>query len=138
MKKVYQALISVLLIAVLILFASCDKADTGEKTCTVYIDGVEKTVTLGALIEKPEDPTKEATAEKTFTFEGWFIKGTDTPFDFSTDTVGEGLEIVSRFTESARLYSVKIGDAEPSSLPFPRPQGRTRGTLFQSPQKKDE
>lgn len=118
MKKIHQILISVLLISVLVLFASCDKADSAASTCTVYLDGVSKTVTVGARLEKPVDPTKESTAEKVFTFEGWFIKGTDTRFNFETDSASEGLELVSRFTESARLYSVKIGDAEPSSLPF--------------------
>ena len=72
---------------------------------TVSIDGVEQTVEEGAKAVMPETaPTKEATAEFTYTFDGWY--NGETKWNFDTDVVTADLELTAKFVESKRTYTI--------------------------------
>ena len=58
----------------------------------------------GAKIEKPEDPTKDADAKFTYTFDGWY--NGDVKWNFDTDVVTDNVTLVARFIESVRKYTV--------------------------------
>lgn len=60
----------------------------------------------GAKLEKPEDPTKDPTNTEVFTFDKWVIEGTDTAWNFDTDTVKGDTVLKPVFTSSERKYSV--------------------------------
>ena len=66
---------------------------------TVTIDGVATTYLQGATVTKPADPTKAPTVEKEYVFAGWFIKGTETQYDFIAN---QSVEVESRFNEQAK------------------------------------
>lgn len=76
---------------------------------TVTFDGqvAEKKLGYGSVIPAdmiPDDPTKEATSRKEFTFAGWYLG--DKLWDFETDVVTGDTALVAKFTETARLYTV--------------------------------
>ena len=59
----------------------------------------------GSKIAKPEtDPTKESTAEYDYTFDGWY--NGDVKWDFENDAVTSDLELVAKYTETKRKYTV--------------------------------
>ena len=64
-------------------------------------------VTHGNKIEKPADPTKEATASTVYTFDCWVKEGTDIEWDFDTPVTGP-VTLVAKWTESVRKYSVTV------------------------------
>lgn len=70
------------------------------------------TVEYGAEATLPENPTKDATVEKAYTFDGWYTQaeGGEQVSDF---TVTGATVYYARFTESVRKYTVtfKNGDA---------------------------
>ena len=70
----------------------------------VTIGGVEQEVEDGNKLAAPEVPTKEATAEFTYTFDGWY--NGETKWDFENDVVTEDIELVAKFTESKRSYTI--------------------------------
>ncbi len=74
----------------------------------VTISGVTREVAYGVKLEKPADPTKESTIENVYVFDGWYIKGTDTKWDFDTDTVSGEVVIEPRFDEQVRKYDITI------------------------------
>jgi len=76
-------------------------------TYTVTVDGVPQTVTEGALAVEPATPTKEEDENYTYTFDNWYIKDTDTVFDFSTP-IGQDYNVESRFTKHAKDTSVQV------------------------------
>ena len=72
---------------------------------TVTVDGVEQTVEEGEKAVKPEtEPTKESTAEFDYTFDGWY--NGETKWDFENDTVTSNLELIAKFTETKRTYTI--------------------------------
>ena len=72
---------------------------------TVTIGGVEQTVEEGSKVAKPAtDPTKESTAEFDYTFDGWY--NGETKWNFDTDTVNSDLELVAKYTETKRKYTI--------------------------------
>ena len=89
-----------------------------KKTSTVkfIVEGNEvynKTATVGTLIEKPVDPTKEADAEKTYSFKGWKLEGK------------EVVEKVADKFEEADLTYYAVFDATPIEKeedPTPTPE----------------
>ena len=70
----------------------------------VTIGGVEQEVEDGNKLAVPADPTKEATAEFTYTFDGWY--NGETKWDFENDVVTEDIELVAKFTETKRSYTI--------------------------------
>ena len=74
---------------------------------TVTIDGVEQTVEQGQKAQKPAtEPTKESTAEYDYTFDGWY--NGDQKWDFENDTVNGNLELVAKYTETQRRYTISF------------------------------
>ena len=74
---------------------------------TVTIDGVEQTVEEGSLLAMPEtEPTKESTKEFDYIFDGWY--NGETKWDFENDTVTSDLELVAKYTEAKRKYTVSF------------------------------
>ena len=64
-------------------------------------------VAYGNKLTKPEtDPTKDMTADKVYTFDGWY--NGETKWNFDTDTVKGDVTLVAKFTETARKYTVTI------------------------------
>lgn len=66
-------------------------------------------------IEKPEDPSKDPTNEKTYSFAGWKLKGTDEIVNVDEKVVGNR-EYVAVFTEADRLYQIKFVDYDGSQI----------------------
>ena len=64
------------------------------------------TVDYGTEITAPADPTKAATAEYTYTFDGWYV-GTEKVTDF---TVTGDVEYVAKFTAVKNKYLVTFYD----------------------------
>lgn len=117
MKKF--SVIFVLLLCILTsatLFAC--KTDNGPTEATVVLNGVTQTVEIGSLLDEPTQPTKDSTVSEVYTFDGWYIKGTNTKWNFATDTVTGNVEIEARFTTSARMYTVKVGDSAVVSMAY--------------------
>ncbi|MDD6902270.1 MAG: InlB B-repeat-containing protein, partial [Eubacteriales bacterium] len=64
-------------------------------------------VAYGNKLTKPEsDPTKDMTADKVYTFDGWY--NGETKWNFDTDTVKGDVTLVAKFNETARKYTVTI------------------------------
>lgn len=98
-------------------------ASIGDKSATMSLTVTEKPiekvsvtvgddtqlVAIGSYLPRPITPKKEATVEKEYAFDGWYIAGTDTKWDFATDTVQGAMTLEARFTESPRMYYVQIG-----------------------------
>ena len=78
---------------------------TAKAYYTVTLGGAEQMVEEGAKVAKPAtDPTKESTAEFDYTFDGWY--NGETKWNFDTDTVNSDLELVAKYTETKRKYTV--------------------------------
>ncbi len=74
---------------------------------TVTIDGVDQTVEEGEKAVAPAtEPTRESTAEFDYTFEGWY--NGETKWDFENDTVTGDTELVAKYTETKRKYTVSF------------------------------
>ena len=73
---------------------------------TVTFDGAnEITVAYGEKVTAPATaPTKESTAAVDYVFDGWY-NGED-KWDFASDVVEGDLDLVAKFTEKARTYTV--------------------------------
>jgi|GEM_PF-4333717 len=74
----------------------------------VTIGGETEMVAYGSLIEKPADPVMDESAQYLYTFDGWFIAGTDTEWKFKTDKVTGAVSLEPRFTETVKTYTVKV------------------------------
>jgi hypothetical protein len=77
---------------------------TTEVYFTVTIGEDTATVLAGTKLDKPNDPTKDATAELTFAFDGWY--NGETKWDFENDVVLGNLTLVAKYTESKRVYTI--------------------------------
>jgi hypothetical protein len=74
---------------------------------TVTIGGVDQTVEEGAKVTKPAtDPTKESTAEFDYIFDAWY--NGETKWDFENDVVTENIELVAKYTEVKRKYTISF------------------------------
>ena len=79
----------------------------GETKYTVTFDGKnEAEYAYGEKIEKPADPTKEATAKVQYTFDGWY--NGDEKWDFDHDIVTSDVALVAKFIESDVYYKVTV------------------------------
>ena len=80
-------------------------------------DAAAVKVAYGSKLTKPEtDPTKDMTVDKVYTFDGWY--NGDTKWNFETDTVSGDTTLVARFTDSAREYDVKFGEAAAAKVAY--------------------
>ncbi len=66
---------------------------------TVNIDGARQIVLKGENAIKPANPTKDMTETKIYTFDNWYIAGTNDVFDFGT-LIEQNYDVESRFTET--------------------------------------
>ena len=74
---------------------------------TVTFDGENATsYAYGSLVVKPADPTKESTAESDYTFIGWY--NGEVEWNFDTDVVAGDMQLVAKFAESKRMYTVSF------------------------------
>ena len=72
---------------------------------TVTFDGgAAVQVVHGGKVEKPADPTKEATAECNYVFDGWYLG--DKKWDFATDVVEGNINLCAKFNEEMRKYTI--------------------------------
>ena len=70
-------------------------------------DATATKAAYGNKLTKPEtDPTKDMTADKVYTFDGWY--NGETKWNFDADTVKGDVTLVAKFTETARKYTVTI------------------------------
>lgn len=84
------------------------KWKTEARKYSVDVGGNKIDYTYGALLNKPTDPENYRTNDFEYTFEGWYVKDTDTKWNFAVDKVDrEGIVLEARFTESVRYYTVK-------------------------------
>ncbi len=87
-------------------------AEATEYTVTFTATGLTapeaQTVAKNGKVADPGALTKKATDAKTYEFLGWFATGSDTAWDFDTDTVTSNLTLEARFTEKTRQYDVKV------------------------------
>ena len=81
--------------------------DESVKSYTVTVDGVAQTVVNGECAVKPANPTKAEDENYTYTFDNWYIVGTDTVFDFATE-ITKDYNVESRFTAHAKANSVPV------------------------------
>ena len=82
-----------------------DVAFAAKPYYTVTIDGVAQSVKQGEKVVKPDvEPTKEATVEFTFTFDGWY--NGETKWDFANDVVTGNLTLVAKYIETKNVYTI--------------------------------
>ena len=79
------------------------------------IEGIDaQIVDDGGKVIRPADPVKEATAQYTYNFLGWF--NGETAWDFENDVVTGNMFLVAQFEEVAILYTVNFVDETGASL----------------------
>lgn len=86
--------------------------DTTTYTVSFYANGAafgnSQTVKKGAKATRPAtDPTKDADAENTYTFDGWYLTGATTAFDFNT-AITSDLDLYAKFTATPIVHDVSI------------------------------
>ena len=92
----------------IILVAKWNQTIIPPSTCVVTFNSnggtsVESAfVTEGSLVQKPDDPTRNETAEYTFTFDCWTLNGET--FDFNKP-VTENIELIAKWTETKKSYT---------------------------------
>lgn len=118
MKKTTLFTVLLALVLSLVCLSACTFNPGGNENATVTINGTEQTVALGSLLEEPTAPKKNATKEYEYVFDGWYIEGTETKWNFETDKVTKDVSLVPVFTETTRKYQVKIGSADPVLLEY--------------------
>lgn len=65
------------------------------------------TADYGTPIARPNDPTKEADAQYTYTFEGWYTdKGLTKPLADDATVPADGMTVYAKWTENLRSYTV--------------------------------
>ena len=73
---------------------------------TVTMGEEEFLVAYGAKVAKPADPTKEATTECEYVFDGWY--NGETKWDFETDVVEGDTVLVAKFTKKMKSYTISF------------------------------
>ena len=89
--------------------------ETTQKYSVTIGDAAEE-VEYGQKLTKPADPTKDSTVSTVYTFDGWY--NGEEKWDFENDTVSGDFTLVAKFTESARKYAVKFGDATAEEIEY--------------------
>ncbi len=117
-KKIFFAILLVLLLSIVSISACNVKPDDGNDDLTVTINGTELTVMPGSLLDEPDIPEKESTKEHVYVFVGWYIEGTAVKWSFQTDKVQENIKLVPIFMETTRKYKVTIGSDAPILMEY--------------------
>lgn len=90
-----------------------------QKTVTFETNGgtaVSAVVGEDGKISKPADPTKEATAQYSYTFAGWFKDELfSESFDFDNDVVEESLTLYAKWDETVNKYNVEFVNLDGTS-----------------------
>lgn len=77
-----------------------------------YVDGNlygdRVTVTKGSTVAKPQDPTREQDEDYTYTFDNWYLNGSETPWNFETDVVNSNIDLFAEFDKVARVYDLVV------------------------------
>lgn len=81
-------------------------ADSAREYDVKFGEADAAKVAYGSKLTRPADPTKDMTADKVYTFDGWYVG--DTKWDFDADTVKGDVTLVAKFNETARKYAVTI------------------------------
>lgn len=81
-------------------------------------DAAPVKVDYGTKIQKPEDPTKAPTNTEVFTFDKWVIDGTETAWNFETDTVKGDTVLKAVFTSAERKYSVTFDGKDEQKVSY--------------------
>ena len=81
-------------------------------------DAAPVKVDYGAKLQKPEDPTKAPTNTEVFTFDKWVIDGTETAWNFETDTVKGDTVLKAVFTSAERKYSVTFDGKDEQKVSY--------------------
>lgn len=81
-------------------------------------DAAPVKVDYGAKLQKPEDPTKAPTNTEVFTFDKWVIDGTETAWNFETDTVKGDTVLKAVFTSAERKYSVTFDEKDEQKVSY--------------------
>jgi len=66
-------------------------SDGGTETAPVLVN-------VNGKATKPADPEKTA-GDKKYKFEGWYIEGSETPFDFDNTVITEDITLIARWSE---------------------------------------
>ena len=112
-KKIALCLLVVFTMVCSLTACSCGNPDT--YTVKFMVDGTEyvtsQSIQAGNKATKPAtDPTKQADAENTYTFAGWY--NGDVAWDFDIDTVNSDIALTARFnaTALAETFTVTYKD----------------------------
>ena len=85
-----------------------------EYTVSFYVDSVlygeKQVVKSGEKVAKPADPTREADADYTYTFNGWYENGASTAWNFDTDVVTKNVDLFAEFDSIAVSYDLIFFD----------------------------
>lgn len=92
------------------------------RSYTVFINGKFSQVKHGTVLTKPEDPVKEADAQYTYTFAGWYCDDAEMTWN---DPVTANKVIEARYTTTVNKYNVTIGEEAPVSVEY--------GTVLEKP-----
>ena len=79
---------------------------TVQTLYTVKTGDATQKVVAGEKAVEPAEPTKASTAEFDYTFDGWYHG--ETKWDFENDTVNENMELVAKFSERKRTYTINF------------------------------
>lgn len=84
---------------------------TTKKVYSVSFDGESlQSYEEGESLQEPPIPNKEATAEYSYTFQGWYYwnEGELHAWDFKTDKVTDDVALLSQYSESKVKYTVSF------------------------------
>ena len=102
--------------------------------CVTFVGGDGETLNkqglpLDGKITVPEEPSKAADAQYTYTFAGWY--NGDKEWNFETDTATEDITLTAHFTETVNKYTVTF---EADGKPYGDSQTVAYGTKVTAPQ----
>ena len=92
-----------------------------------------QTVQENSLLNEPITPTKEATAEYEYIFDGWYDG--ENKWDFANDKVSSDLTLKARFIEEDRMYVVTFKNSDGTTLSTQNVKYNDKVTLPEEPNK---
>lgn len=142
MKTKFKLTALFLCAAMILGFTGCGdtpQSDPVEFTVTFETNGGSEVAQIvieeGSVIVKPADPTKTATEEAVYTFEGWFTSTdngetlSDTAFDFENTLITENITLYAKWKVQFRPKTDPVEEKketkpapEPEATPEPEPE----------------